>query len=724
MLCKQLNDKCQMRVIVSTTLMITVLIAGVANAQTPASLSASDPLENQVPNADATRFYVSNAGDDAWDGMAAEYSGGTSGPWKTLDKVNQQMSQLEDASVLFRRGDRFEGSLEVNQNKISFGAYGEGERPVLSGAQDVSGDWSPVAGRTNVYKYQIPSDVTDVTMVLRENTSLPLGRTPNGDLSTEAAFYTFNSRIQTSIYDPELTAAEELAGSEIVLRKNGWDYSNYKVTSVEGTTVNIINNEKVPKKKGDGFRKAAGYFFQKHLNTLDVDGEWFFDASTHVLYLYADSKPLPKSVQYSAKPTVVNIVNAEMVALKGLKIEMAGSMGIRGDSCQDIEVSDCEIALCGQDGISLEKSTAQIESNNISNCLGSGISTRGQGRVVVTKNNLLNIGLFAGRASGRYGIHLMGGNSEASYNKMTNIGYIGIRHSGGNNLLRRNIVDTYNLVVYDGGAIYTNHDQKGTIIEENIIMNGAANKVGTGTGDPTLSVSVPLCTGIQCDLLTANVIVRYNTISFPKNTEGRFSGIHLNFNSVDNLILGNTILAKGTGISTNDRDPYERASGEPSPPSMSRNRFEENVIVRTSAATNRNQNMGTTAFSLKDSEQCDLENQGIFLNNVCAAPFIGSKVVTEWQYDCNAGCTPYERWFSTAAEWNDAREYAIGNLDAPIMIDASSAPEDFIQLLCNDSDNPKTFSLSAEAYVDPWGKPVSGSITVAPWRSVVLFKKQ
>ena len=671
----------------------------------------------------AADFYVSNAGNDAWDGMAAEYSGGTSGPWKTLNKVNQQMAQLEGGSVRFRRGDRFEGSLEINKSNIRFGDFGEGERPVLSGAQYVSGDWSPVAGRANVYKYQIPSDVTDVTMVLRDYTSLSLGRTPNGDLLTDSAFYTFNNRIQTSIYDPELTDAEKLAGSEIVLRKNAWNYSAYQVTTVEGTTVNIINNERVPKKRGDGFREAASYFFQKHLNTLDVDGEWFFDTSKHTLYLYADTKPLPKSIQYSAKPIVVNIVNSEAIALQGLRIEMAGSVGIKVATSQKVNVRDCEIALSGQEGISVEASSARIENNNINDCLGSGISTRGEGRVVVTRNNLSNIGLIAGRASCRYGIHLMGGNSEVSYNKLTNIGYIGIRHYGGNNLLRRNIIDTYNLVMYDGGAIYTNDDQKGTIIEENIIMNGMANTVGTGTGDSTLSVSTPLCTGIQCDRKTDNIIIRYNTISFPKNSEGRFSGIHFNFNSMDNLVLGNTILAKGAGISTNDRDPYERAPGEPSPPSMSGNRFEENVIVRTSASTGRIRNMGNTAFTLKESEQCDIENQGVFINNVCAVPFIGSKVIMEWQYNCNEGCTPSDDWFATAAEWNDAREYAIGNLDAPIMVDEASAPEDFIQFFCNNSDDPKTFPLSAGAYIDPWGKPVLGSVTVDPWRSVVLFKK-
>ena len=80
--------------------------------------------------------------------------------------------------------------------------------------------------------------------------------------------------------------------------------------------------------------------------------------------------------------------------------------------------------------------------------------------------------------------------------------------------------------------------------------------------------------------------------------------------------------------------------------------------------------------------------------------------------------------YSTAAEWNDSQPYASGNLDAPIMIDELSASEDFIQLFYNDSDKPRTFTLTEGAYVDPSGKPVSGSVSVAPWRSIVLFKNQ
>jgi len=91
-------------------------------------------------NSFAAEFYVSGAGNDSWDGTAAEYKGGTTGPWRTLDRVNQQMALPEGATVLFRRGDRFEGMLGISGNRLTLGAYGEGERPVLSGARFLCGD--------------------------------------------------------------------------------------------------------------------------------------------------------------------------------------------------------------------------------------------------------------------------------------------------------------------------------------------------------------------------------------------------------------------------------------------------------------------------------------------------------------------------------------------------------------------------------------------------------
>ena len=500
-----------------------------------------------------------------------------------------------------------------------------------------------------------------------------------------------------------------------------WRYDPYPVTSVEGTVVHIRNGQKPTPKKGDEHLQEAGYFFQKHLNTLDMDGEWFFDKEKGILYLYSEKNPNLNDCRYSVSPAVVSIENSSSVSLEELKIEMAASTGILIENSQLITVNDCEIAWCGQMGIRVEASSALLEGNDISDCFSAGIRTSGKGRVVVTKNNISNIGLVAGRGSGRNGIYLLGGNSEASYNRLTNIGYLGIQHLGGGNRISRNVIDNYNLVAFDGGAIYTHNDQLGSVVEENIILNGMPNTVGLG--DTIADMEVPFTTGIQCDRGTLNLIIRNNTISFPQVNRGPDRGIHINFNSVDNLFLGNTLLVRGAGISTLDRDPYDREPGEASPPSMSGNRFEENIIVCTDAQNSFANYGAMTCFSLKETEQCDVENQGLFTNNVCAMPYKGSKVIYELHRHCNPGRTAFERWYASVAEWEELRPYASGNQDAPVMADESFAPDDFIRLFYNDSDELKTFTLPEGAYVDPRGNAVSGSVNVAPWRSVVLFKK-
>ena len=81
-------------------------------------------------------YYVSNTGNDSNSGTSSKQA------WKTLDKINNYQFTPGD-SILLRRGDKWFGSLNpqsgVEGKYIYYGAYGEGEKPVLHMSIEVSG---------------------------------------------------------------------------------------------------------------------------------------------------------------------------------------------------------------------------------------------------------------------------------------------------------------------------------------------------------------------------------------------------------------------------------------------------------------------------------------------------------------------------------------------------------------------------------------------------------
>lgn len=84
----------------------------------------------------ATVRYVSNAGNDAWDGLAATRKAGH-GPWRSLARVAGAQLQAGDR-VLLRCGDTWREQLKLGMSgtpaaPITLGSYGTGNRPAILG---------------------------------------------------------------------------------------------------------------------------------------------------------------------------------------------------------------------------------------------------------------------------------------------------------------------------------------------------------------------------------------------------------------------------------------------------------------------------------------------------------------------------------------------------------------------------------------------------------------
>ncbi len=120
----------------------------------------SDCLKNQIfsypdtlLNCTGEVYYISSNGSDDNDGKTKET------PWKTLEKIEKNQDRFsKNTTFLFERGCVFRGFFGVKSG-CSYGAYGEGEKPVFIGSEKnyaIASFWSDCGG--NIWSYNAISE--------------------------------------------------------------------------------------------------------------------------------------------------------------------------------------------------------------------------------------------------------------------------------------------------------------------------------------------------------------------------------------------------------------------------------------------------------------------------------------------------------------------------------------------------------------------------------------
>ncbi len=109
-------------------------------------------------NPNNTTFYISENGNDKNDGKSP------STPWKTTDNLwNYSWFKYGDV-VLFERGGVYRNAHFVAMNGLSYGAYGQGEKPTLIGSAKnfASGELWSKTEKENIWKIQLESEITNI----------------------------------------------------------------------------------------------------------------------------------------------------------------------------------------------------------------------------------------------------------------------------------------------------------------------------------------------------------------------------------------------------------------------------------------------------------------------------------------------------------------------------------------------------------------------------------
>ncbi len=284
-----------MRLTLLTCLLALIAPLGLAPTRLPA---AGLPAAGLLAAPSAATYYVSSStGSDLNDGLSTE------APFQNISKVNSLSLQPGDR-VLFKCGDIWRADPLVLSKSgttsawIEFSSYPAGcaNKPLLSGARPITA-WVLDSG--NRYRADLPlvDFPLGINQLFRNGQRLTLGRWPN--LDAPDAGYSFVDAHTTGsnqITDNQLPAGN-WAGAIVHIKNIRWSMLDRLVSSSSSQTL-TLNQGLSCLISGWGSCAGWGYFINNSLNTLDQDGEWYYDPLTSRVYLYSTTG-LPSNIEGS-----------------------------------------------------------------------------------------------------------------------------------------------------------------------------------------------------------------------------------------------------------------------------------------------------------------------------------------------------------------------------------------------------------------------------------------
>ncbi len=628
-------------------------------------------------------YYVSASGDDLSSGITE------SAAWQSLSKVNAMMSSFVSGDkILFKRGDVFFGQLRVTKEGLIIGAYGIGEKPTLSGNENIQTSW--VVSNGNIWETTFGANKPNrINRLFKAGSIQPLSRYPNKDVNN--GYLNFESKSGlTQITDNQLTGTPNWAGSEIVVRGETYRLIRTRVATHNASTITWLSDPDIINLY-DGF----GYFFCNDLKAIDQEGEWAYAQSTGKIFLQSSTNPNTSNISYSKTDTVLVISSANNVVIENIKIKDANLLGISVQSSNSTIIRNCEVSESGGGGIYYETVTGgTLEDSKIQNVTLNGINTKSTSSgMLIQRNQLSDIGDEAYlRARTGVGLNIDAGGSQVLNNRFENIGY-GAIVSAGQNLIKRNFIDKCLLFGDDLAGIYTNfniNNNEGTIIEENIVLNAIADHKGA----PYFNIRAQ---GIYVDNNSTNVTVRNNTVAFAQGC-----GLFLNNSRTGNKFLANTSFSCGEsemGINNNN-------------PAQGPIEVSDNILVTNQKDPNHK------VIDIR-SPSIDYSLIGNFKDNYVVNPYFpqGQMII-----DAHRVGSIYRGGRKTPYEWESRIAQVSGTIPSMITYSTTVVADDNIKFYYNDTDNDLVVNIPTGRFVDAKNNAYCGSVTIQPFRSVVLFK--
>jgi VCBS repeat-containing protein len=502
-------------------------------------------------------LYVATNGNDAWSGRLAQpNAAGTDGPLATLQAAQKAMETSGIKTTYVGGGNYYlqqQLSLTAADSGQSWLAY-PGQAPVIHGGQAVIG-W--VQGSNGIWTAPAPAGafsgsaaenlyVNGVQETLARYPNAVPSNTVTGGWLYAAASLPGQATTSSFQFNPgDLPAFGSTSGLFVdVYQQNGWQNYVLPVSSINTTTDTITLAGQTALPIGAGSR----YYIFDASNQLDAQNEWYYNAATNMISLYAPSGFNGAGVSVGTLGNDVTLSGANNVTISGLTLTDTSSTG------NAIYVGNSTGALLKNDtfrnvghGVVFAGSSAHdtLQNSTISNTGNSGVFiTPGTGNLVIQNNTIKNTGTltvsdairFTGSSNDLFTHNYI---STVSGSGISGGSAIGASDASYNDVISYNDVESANLQSSDGGGIYLSGLQQnltGDVIDYNKVNGTSA--VGTSATGQFLPTTQLVSYGIYLDDYLSGATVNGNLIT---NGVGGVQ-IHSGWNNTvsDNIIANNT----------------------------------------------------------------------------------------------------------------------------------------------------------------------------------------
>ncbi len=488
----------------------------------------------------ATDYYMSNKGDDNASGTSPEAC------WKTITRLNKA-TLIPGDRVLFRTGDRFEGTLMITssgkqEKPIIFTSYGKGQKPVITGSMVLHKTTDKSPG------FESFKSEHAIKHLFINGHIQTIARYPNtGYLFMKGGGKDF-------LLDAELTLSpDEVLGATVRMRIYNWDYEHREIIHANKNTFtfdSVLFHNNLSQYE---CRPGWGYYLDNKANFLDTVGEWHYNANTNTVNIIPE-KPLSQNDKVEGsyiKNGMIISSNTSYNNIKKLHFSMFYNNGIIAQGMnRSIHVDSCTFSNIYKTAIVVKEgaSHCSVTNNIICDIYGSAMMLLEINNFDIGHNIIKRIGMIPG-----YGIDGVNGglgicicNNEyrpegysrlahhniIRHNQIDSVGWIAIRMDGHDNICEYNVAKHANVTYNDGGifhcwgldSMYTYNN----IIRNNIFRYNHGYTHGT-PGDHLM------INGIYLDNNSNNIHVMNNTVTDVG------SGVLVNDGAFNNIIKGNTL---------------------------------------------------------------------------------------------------------------------------------------------------------------------------------------